>query len=61
MKGKNLQPRILYLNKHLNSFDGEINSVSYKQKLRELSTNKPVLQQILKVKKKRPQLEKRKL
>ena len=61
MKGKNLEPRILYLNKHLFSFDGEIKSVPYKQKLKELSTTKPVLQQILKVKKKRPQLETRKL
>ena len=45
MKGKNLQPRLLYparLGK------GEIKTFTDKQKLREFSNTKPALQQILK-------------
>ena len=48
MKGKNLQPRLLYLARISLRFDGEIKSFTDKQKLRELSTTKPPLQQILK-------------
>ena len=47
MKGKNLQPRILYPTR-LSRFDGEIKSFSEKEKLREFSTIKPALQQMLK-------------
>ena len=42
MKGKNLQPRLQP------RFDGEITSFTDKQKLREFSTTKPALQQMLK-------------
>ena len=48
MKGKNLQPRFLYPAKISFRFDGEIKSFTDKQKLREFSTTKPVLQQMLK-------------
>ena len=48
MKGKNLQPRILYPARFSLRFDGEIKSFPDKQKLRELSTIKPALQQVLK-------------
>ena len=48
MKGKNLQPRILYLARLSFRFDGEIKSFPDKQKLREFSTTKPALQQMLK-------------
>ena len=48
MKGKNLQPRLLYLARISFRFDGEIKSFSDKQKLREFSTTKPALQQMLK-------------
>ena len=48
MKGKNLQPRILYPARLSFRFDGEIKSFPDKQKLREFSTTKPVLQQMLK-------------
>ena len=41
MKGKNLQPRILYPARL--RFDGEIKSFPVKQKLREFSTTKPPL------------------
>ena len=47
-KGKNLQPRLVYLASISFRFDGEIKSFTDKQKLRELSTTKPALQQILK-------------
>ena len=43
MKGKNLQPRLLYLTRISFRFDREI-----KQKLRGFSTTKPALQQMLK-------------
>ena len=48
MKGKNLQPRLLYPAKISFRFNGEIKSFTDKQKLREFSTTKPALQQMLK-------------
>ena len=48
MKEKNLQPRIFYPVRLSFKFDGEIESFSDKQKLREFSTTKPALQQMLK-------------
>ena len=48
MKGKNLQPRLLYPAKISFRFDREIKTFTDKQKLRELSTTKPALQQMLK-------------
>ena len=48
LKGKNLQPRLLYLARSSFKIYGEIKSFSDKQKLREFSVTKPVLQQILK-------------
>ena len=48
MKGKNLQPRLLYPAWISLSFDREIKSFTDKQKLREFSTTKPALQQMLK-------------
>ena len=48
MKEKNLQPRLLYPARISFRFNGEIKSFSDKQKLREFSTTKPVLQQRLK-------------
>ena len=48
MKGKNLQPRVLYPARISFRFDGEIKSFTDKQKLREFSTTKPALQQMLK-------------
>ena len=47
-KGKNLQPRLLYPARISFRFDGEIKSYTDKQKLREFSTTKPALQQMLK-------------
>ena len=46
-KGKNLQSRLLYLTRISFKTDGEIKSFSEKQKLREFSTTKPPLQQML--------------
>ena len=43
LKGKNLQPRLLYLARISFRIDGEIKSFSEKQKLREFSTTKPAL------------------
>ena len=48
MKGKNLQPRLLYPSRISFRFDGEIKTFTDKQKLREFSTTKPALQQMLK-------------
>ena len=48
LKGKNLQPRLLCLARISFKIDGEIKSFSDKQKLREFSTTKPALQQMLK-------------
>ena len=47
LKGKNLQPRLLYLAKISFKIDGEIKSFSDKPKLREFSTTKPALQKML--------------
>ena len=47
LKGKNLQPRLLYPAKISFKIDGEIKSFSDKQKLREFSTTKPALRQML--------------
>ena len=43
IKGKNLQPRILYLTRLSFRSDGEINSFIDKQKVRESSTTGPAL------------------
>ena len=48
MKKKNLQPRLLYPARISFKYEGEIKSFTGKQKLREFSTTKPALQQILK-------------
>ena len=48
MKGENLQSRLLYLARISFRFDGEIKTFTDKQKLREFSTTKPALQQMLK-------------
>ena len=48
MKGKNLQSRILYPARLSFRCDGEIKSFPDKKNLREFSTTKPALQQILK-------------
>ena len=48
MKGKNLQPRILYPARFSFRFDGEIKSFPDKQKLREFTTTKPALKEMLK-------------
>ena len=47
LKGKNLQPRLLYPARISFKTDGEIKNFSDKQKLREFSTTKPFLQQML--------------
>ena len=48
MKGKNLQPTLLYPARISFTFDREIKTFTNKQKLREFSTTKPALQQMLK-------------
>ena len=48
LKGKNLQPRLLYPARLSFETDGEIKSFSDKQKLREFGTTKPALQKMLK-------------
>ena len=48
MKGKKLQPRILYPARLLLISDGEIKSFPDKKKLRKFSTTKPAVQQMLK-------------
>ena len=48
MKGKNLQPRLLYPARISFRFDGEIKSFIDKQKLREFSTTNPAVKQMLK-------------
>ena len=48
LKGKNLQPRLLYLARISFKIDREIKSFPDKQKLREFITTKPALQQMLK-------------
>ena len=47
MKGKNLQPTLLYPARISFRFDREIKKFTDKQKLREFSTSKPALQQML--------------
>ena len=47
LKGKNLQPRLLYPARISFKIDGETKSFSDKQKLRKFSTSKPALQQML--------------
>ena len=47
LKGKNLQPRLLYPARISFKIYGEIKNFSDKQKLREFSTTKPTLQQML--------------
>ena len=48
MKEKNLQPRLLYPAGISFRFKGEIKTFTDKLKLREFSTTKPALQQMLK-------------
>ena len=48
MKENNLQSRLLYPARISFKYEGEIKSFIDKQKLREFSTTKPALQQILK-------------
>ena len=48
MKENNLQPRLLYQTRISFKYEGEIKSFTHKQKLREFSTTKPALQQMLK-------------
>ena len=48
LKGKNLQPRLLYTARVTFRIHVEIESFLDKQKLREFSTTKPALQQLLK-------------
>ena len=48
LKGKNPQPRLLYPSRISFKIDGKIKRFSDKQKLREFSTIKPALQQMLK-------------
>ena len=48
MKGKKLQLRLLYPARISFRLDGEIKTFRDKQKLREFSTTKPALQQMLK-------------
>ena len=48
MKENNLKPRLLYPVRISFKYEGEIKSFTDKQKLREFSTTKPALQQMLK-------------
>ena len=48
MKENNLQPRLLYPARISFRYEGELKSFTDKQKLREFSTTKPALQQMLK-------------
>ena len=47
MKEKNLQPRLLYPARISFRYEGEIKSFTDEHKLREFSTTKPALQQML--------------
>jgi len=47
LKGKHLWSRLLYLARISFKIDGEIKNFSDKQKLREFSTTKPALKQML--------------
>ena len=46
MKDKSLQPRLLYPARFSFTYEGEIKSLTDKQKLREFSTTKQALQQM---------------
>ena len=48
MKGKNLQPGLLYSARNSFRFDREIKTITDKQKPREFRTNKPAPKQMLK-------------
>ena len=48
MKDNNLQPRLLCPARISFRYEGELKSFTHKQKLREFSTTKPALQQMLK-------------
>ena len=48
MKENNLQPRLLYPARISIRYEGEIKSFTDKQQLREFSSTKPALQQMLK-------------
>ena len=48
MKGKNLEPRLLYPARISFRFDRETKTFTDKQKQREFSTTEPALQQMLK-------------
>ena len=48
MKQNNLQPRLLYPARISFRYEGELRSFTEKQKLKEFSTTKPALQQMLK-------------
>ena len=48
MKEKNLQPRLLYPARISFRYEGKFKSFTDKQKLRDFSTTKPALQQMLK-------------
>ena len=48
MKQKNLWPRLLYAARISFKYEGEIKTFTDKQRLREFSTTKPALQQMLK-------------
>ena len=48
MKGKNLQPRLLYPTRFSFRLDEKIKTFTDKQKLRGFSTTKPALQRMLK-------------
>ena len=48
LEGKNLQPRLQYPARISFKIEGKIKSFSDKQKLKEFSTTKPALQQMLK-------------
>ena len=48
MKGKNLEPRLLYPGRISFRFNREIKTFTDKQKLKEFNTTKPAIQQMLK-------------
>ena len=48
LKGKNLQPRILYPVRLSIKIEGEIKNFSDKQKLKEYYNSKPILKELLK-------------
>ena len=48
LKENNLQPRLLYPARISFKYEGKIKSFTDKQKLRQFSTTKPALQQMLK-------------